>query len=325
MSGHHDHQHETPAEDPGPIGGQAMVEGVMMRRGQCWGAAVRRPDGSITTTYHELSPEVDKWRRVPLLRGVISLVESVGLGTKATTWGARNRVPADEGGMTNSGIGISLVVAVVLAIGLFGLAPALVAHAVGPESSLGFNLVEGGLRLGLLFGYMYLLSRSKQIQRVFAYHGAEHMTIHAFEHGLPLEPAQIRKFDRRHPRCGTSFLLVVVIVSLAVHLFLGRPSWQLVVVSRLLLLPVIAAIAYELIRFAGKHETTWYGRALMSPGFLLQAVTTREPDDDQIGVAVAALRATLGQGAADPQPAAPHLDTTVTGAAPAVVPAGSAR
>ncbi len=291
--------------DPGPIGGQAIVEGVMMRRGQCWGAAVRRPDDTIVTTFHELPPVVDRWRRIPLVRGIVSLGESVGLGAKATTWGARTRVPEDEGGMTRTGVGISLVVAVALAVGVFGLAPALVARAVGPRSSLAFNLVEGALRLALLFGYLLLLSRSPSIRRVFAYHGAEHMTIHAFEHGVDLEPASIRRFDRRHPRCGTSFLLVVVMVAVVTNLFLGRPGWPVLVASRLLLLPVIASLAYELIRFAGRHQTTWVGRVLMAPGYLLQAITTRPPDDDQILVAVAALRATITRGAADPQPAAP--------------------
>ncbi len=313
MSDHRDGS--TNGGDPGPIGGQAIVEGVMMRRGRCWGAAVRRPDGTIVTTFHELPVAIDRWRRIPLVRGVVSLAESVGLGTKATTWGARTRVPGDQGGMSGAGIGASLVAAVVLAVGIFGLAPALLAHAVGPENSLGFNLAEGAVRLALLFGYLLLLSRSAQIRRVFAYHGAEHMTIHAFEHGVELEPDRIRTFDRRHPRCGTSFLLVVVLVALVANLFLGRPDWPLLVASRLVLLPFIASIAYELIRYAGRHDTTWLGRGLMAPGLWLQAITTRVPDDDQVEVAVAALEATLGEGAADPQPAVPHPPVRLTGSA----------
>jgi uncharacterized protein YqhQ len=266
----------------------------MMRRGECWGAAVRHPDGTITTTSRTLPAGLAPWRRVPIVRGVLALGESTGLGTKAMLWAAGERNDPDEGdGFSKVGLALSTVVAVVLALGLFGLMPAAVAKALGLEGRVLFNLVEGLIRLGVLVGYLLLLGRSAEVRRVFAYHGAEHMTIHAFEHRVALEPAAIRAFDRRHPRCGTSFLLLVVVVTVATHMLIGTPSWGLLVASRILGLPVVAGLSYEVIRFAGRHQETPYGRALMLPGYWLQGITTREPDDDQIEVAVAALRATV--------------------------------
>ncbi len=154
-------------------------------------------------------------------------------------------------------------------------------------------MAEGLIRLAVLVGYMLLLGRSAQIRRVFAYHGAEHMTIHAFEHRVPLEAEAIRQFDRRHPRCGTAFLLVVVLVTIVAHAVVGDPSWPVLVASRVLGLPIVAAVAYETIRFAGRHQHQLVGRILMAPGSWLQSITTAEPTDDMIEVAVAALDATL--------------------------------
>jgi uncharacterized protein YqhQ len=280
--------------DLGPIGGQALIDGVMMRRGERWGAAVRHPDGTITTTSRALPAGLAPWRKVPVVRGVLALGESTGLGTKAMLWAAGERSDPDEGdGFSKVGLVASTVIAVVLALGLFGLMPAAVAKALGLEGRVMFNVVEGLIRLGVLVGYLLLLGRSAEVRRVFAYHGAEHMTIHAFEHRVPLEPAAIRAFDRRHPRCGTSFLLLVVLVTVAAHMVIGTPSWGLLVASRILGLPVVAGLSYEVIRFAGRHQETPYGRALMLPGYWLQGITTQEPDDDQIEVAVAALQATV--------------------------------
>jgi len=280
--------------DPGPIGGQALIEGVMMRRGECWGAAVRHPDGTITTTSRTLPAGLAPWRKIAIVRGVLALGESTGLGTRAMLWAASERHdPADGKGYSKVGLVLSTIVAAVLALGLFGLMPAAVAKGLGLEGRFLFNVVEGLLRLGVLVGYLLLLGRSAEVRRVFAYHGAEHMTIHAFEHRLPLDPVTIRTFDRRHPRCGTSFLLIVVMMTMATHILIGTPSWGLLVASRILGLPVIAGLSYEVIRFAGRHQDTRTGRLLMLPGYWLQGITTREPDDDQIEVAVAALEATI--------------------------------
>lgn len=283
----------TEPVDVGPIGGQALIEGVMMRRGERWGAAVRHPDGTITTTSRALPAGLAPWRKVPIVRGILALGESTGLGTKAMLWAAGERTTDPDEGYSRIGLVLSTVVAVVLALGLFGLMPAAVAKGLGLEGRFLFNAVEGVIRLAVLIGYLLLLGRSAEVRRVFAYHGAEHMTIHAFEHRVALEPAAIRAFDRRHPRCGTSFLLLVVLVTVAAHMVIGTPSWGLLVASRILGLPVVAGISYEVIRFAGRHQETAFGRLLMLPGSWLQGITTREPDDEQIEVAVAALQATV--------------------------------
>lgn len=300
----------TLVDDIGPIGGQALLEGVMMRRSGAWGAAVRRADGTIVTTAVPLPDDVTGARTVPLVRGPIALWDSVSLGTRATLWAAQARGTADEKGYSKIGLALTTVVAAVLAIVLLGAVPAAIPKALGIEGRWLFNAVESLLRLGVLVGYMVLLSLSPQVKRTFAYHGAEHMVIHAFEHGTDLVPERIRAFDRRHPRCGTAFLMVVILVGLLVHVALGELSWPALVASRVLGLPIVAALAYEVIRFAGTHRHTRIGRMLMAPGAWLQTITTRPPDDDQIEVAVAALRATLEAEAAPPSP-------TLAGTAPA--------
>lgn len=303
----------------GPIGGQALLEGVMMRRGQSWGAAVRRQDGTIGTTSRTLPASLDKWRTLPLVRGVMALGETAALGTKATIWAATERGDESGDGYSRRGLALTVVVALVGVFGIFGLLPAVIAKvaldAVGIEGGLAFSIVEGVLRLGVLVGYLWALSRNAQVKRVFAYHGAEHMTIHAFEHRVALEPARIREFDRRHPRCGTAFLLVVVMTTVLVHALVGHPSWGVLVASRILGLPIIAGLAYEAIRFAGRHQHQLIGKVLMAPGYWLQGITTTDPTDDMIEVAIAALEATLAA-----EPLAP-----VASATPHDLPAAAAR
>lgn len=281
------------ADDIGPIGGQALLEGVMMRRAGTWGAAVRRTDGTIVTTVATLPHDGEGVRRIPLVRGPVALWESVSLGTKAMLWGAKERGTADGEGYSRAGMALTTGIAATLAIIFLLVIPAAVPHLLGIDGRWAFNAVEAALKLGVLVGYMALLSLSTEVRRTFSYHGAEHMTIHAFEHGVDLEPADIRRFGRRHPRCGTAFLLIVVLVSLAVHLGIGDVSWPVLIASRILGLPLVAGLAYEVIRFAGLHRHALIGRVLMAPGGWLQTLTTRPPDDDQIEVAVAALRATL--------------------------------
>jgi len=311
-------------DDVGPIGGQALIEGVMMRRAGAWGAAVRRADGTIATTGAPLADEAAGVRRIPLLRGPVALWESVSLGTKAMIWGARERGTEDGKGYSRSGLAITTVLAAVLAIGILGVLPAVLPKAVGIEGRWLANLVESAIRLGILVGYMALLSLNKEVKRTFSYHGAEHMTIHAFEHGVALEPESIRRFDRRHPRCGTAFLLIVVLVSLIAHVLIGEVSWPVLVASRVLGLPIVAGVAYEVIRLAGLRRHSLVGRILMAPGSWLQTLTTQPPDDDQIEVAVAALHATLaaeGSTAPPSDPVAPSSDPV----APALAPVGAGR
>ena len=296
-------EHQSIDETVGPIGGQALLEGVMMRRGGSWGAAVRRLDGTIATTSRTLPEGLDGWRKLPLVRGVVALGETATLGTRATLWAARERGDEKGDGYSTGGLALTVVIALVAVFGIFGLLPAVVVKAAGVTDPLLFSVIEGLIRLAILVGYLALLGRSPQVKRVFAYHGAEHMTIHAFEHRVPLTPAGIRQFDRRHPRCGTAFLLVVVLVTIFAHALVGHPSWGVLVASRVLVLPIVAGVAYEAIKFAGRHQHQLIGRILMAPGSWLQTITTNEPDDDMIEVAVAALEATLAaEPLADPVP-----------------------
>ena len=212
-----------------------------------------------------------------------------------------------------------MAIALIAVIGIFGLLPAVLVKLAGIDGAVTFPLAEGLIRLGILVGYLWLLGRSPQVQRVFAYHGAEHMTIHAFEHRIALVPDQIRQFSRRHPRCGTAFLLVVVITTMFVHAFMGHHSWQWLVAGRILGLPLVAGLAYEAIRFAGRHQHQWIGRIIMAPGSWLQGITTADPDDDMIEVAIAALEATLAA-----EPLAPATDAAST-PVPAAAAVGSAR
>lgn len=295
-------------EDLGPIGGQALLDGVMMRRAGAWGAAVRRSDGTIATTAHVLPRDGRGVRRIPLVRGSVALWDSVRLGTRAMLWGAQERGTEDGKGYSKGGLALTSVVAASLAVGLLVLLPAAVPQLLGLEGRWAFNAVETGIRLAVLVGYMALLSLSPEVRRTFAYHGAEHMTIHAYEHGVALEPAAIRRFDRRHPRCGTAFLLVVVLVALLAHVVVGTPSWPVLVASRLVGLPLVAGVAYEVIRLAGAQRHRVLGRVLMAPGSWLQGLTTAEPDDDQIEVAIAALHAvTALEAVTSPAEAEPTL------------------
>lgn len=287
----------------GPIGGQALPEGVMMRRGHSWGAAVRRQDGTIGTVSRTLPDAISTWRQIPFVRGVIALGETTALGTKATIWAAQERGDERGEGYTRKGLALTIAIAIIGVVGIFGLLPAILVKAAGIHNPVVFSVVEGLIRLGILVGYLVLLGRSAQVQRVFAYHGAEHMTIHAFEHRVPLEPARIRAFDRRHPRCGTAFLLVVVLVTIFAHALVGHPTWPVLIASRILGLPIIAGVAYEAIRFAGRHQHQWIGRILMAPGSWLQTITTAEPTDDMIEVAIAALEATVAAEPIAPLPA----------------------
>jgi uncharacterized protein YqhQ len=293
----------------------------MMRRGQSWGAAVRRTDGSIASVSKVLPNGLVRWRQLPLLRGVLALGETAALGTRATLWAAQERGDESGAGYRRGGLVLTVTIALLGVLGVFGLLPAVLVKAIGITNPVAFSLVEGLIRLGILVGYLALLGRSPQVQRVFAYHGAEHMTIHAFEHRKVLEPATIRQFDRRHPRCGTAFLLVVVITTMFAHALIIHPSWTVLVASRVLGLPLVAGLAYEAIRFAGRHQHQLVGRILMAPGSWLQGITTAEPTDDMIEVAVAALQATL---AAEPLAAAASAaDPDTTSSVPELLGAAS--
>jgi uncharacterized protein YqhQ len=263
----------------------------MMRSPNAWAIAVRRPDGEIEAVRHPL-PRLSsrsKLANIPLIRGVMVLAESLTLGFRALTWSAQKAVGEAEKPLTKTQLAGSMTLALVFFTALFLIGPAAAARALASGSSLLFNVAEGIIRLVLFLGYLWLLGRSAEIRRVFQYHGAEHMAIHAYEGGKELSASSVAQFPPEHPRCGTSFLLIVVVASIVMFSFLGRPGWLVLVASRILGIPVISGFSYEVLKFSGKRADMWFGRLLTAPGLWLQRLTTRVPDDAQIEVAVASL------------------------------------
>lgn len=291
------------------------MEGVMLRGKDHWVVAVRRPDGEIVTQTKPISPWSKKmlFFKKPILRGALALVESVSLGIGALSFSAQESTDEDiELGAKE--MVLTVIIGFSLALGLFFALPVwLVKLSHGlldpllPGSGWGqtvvLNLVEGAVRLTIFLGYLALVSRIKDIRRVFEYHGAEHKTIHAFEHGIEMEPEKVDAFSTQHVRCGTSFLLVVMVVSIVIFSLLGRPDSILVRIAlRFVVLPLVAGISYEVIKYAGRHEESRFVRIIMSPGLALQALTTRPPSLDQIEVALVSLNTLLAVEADEPVP-----------------------
>ena len=271
----------------------------MIRGKLHYGLAVRRASGDI----HSLSEPLNHFftgrlRRMPLVRGVILLLETLVLGIKVLNRSA-NMAVADQGDGTEEMprwvLALTLAFSLALGIGVFFILPIFAVRPLEEliSSNILSNVIEGIIRLVLLIGYILAISMMRDIRRVFAYHGAEHMAVHAHEAGLPLDVANVRKFSTAHPRCGTAFLLTVAVVSIVVFAGLGRPPLEWLISSRVLLIPVIASISYEFIRFSGAHHTKSWTRPMTFLGLLLQRLTTRQPDDSQIEVAIQALETTL--------------------------------
>lgn len=281
------------------VGGQAVIEGVMMRGPGKIAVAVRKPNGEITVDLKDAGSVSDRYPilKKPFLRGVVSLVESLSYGMKALSFSAQASGEEDEGEESMSSLELAgtIAVSVGLAVLLFVVLPTGAMKLLQNEgfSPMVLNLCEGLLRLGIFLLYIWGISRQKDIQRVFQYHGAEHKTIYTYEHGLPLRVENVRLFSTLHPRCGTNFLMIVMLISIFIFTFLGWPSLWERILSRILLMPVVAGISYEIIRFAGKHMDKPWVRAAILPGLALQKLTTRQPDDDQIEVAIASLKAVL--------------------------------
>jgi len=309
---------ELSAQRDAPVGGQAVLEGVMMRGVSNWAVAVRKPTeeqlldadggpiaamGEIEVTTFPLDSAMKRHRllRLPIIRGVVALGGSMVIGFRALEVSANAQMPVEEAEeqeeIPRAVWAGTVIVAMVLAIVLFFLIPvgltSLIKHQLG--SSLLFWLVEGLIRTSLFLGYMLLLSRVRDLRRVFEYHGAEHKTISCYEAGLELTPENAKRFSRLHPRCGTSFLLVVMIVAIFVFAPIGLPAWYWLMATRVLGVPVIAGISFELIKFAGRNRSRPWVRAVMWPGLKLQLLTTREPDLAQLEVAIAALKAVLAR------------------------------
>ncbi|HOU28393.1 MAG TPA: DUF1385 domain-containing protein [Thermoleophilia bacterium] len=265
----------------------------MMRGVDWWSLAVRRPDRSIGLHHFPLVSYMKKYPvlRLPVLRGVVALIESLVIGVRALTRSANESLGEEEEELGKKEIGITLVIAFAFAVGLFFIAPLFLTGLLDRWLGDGFLfwLVEGLVRVGIFLAYLVVITRIRDLRRVFEYHGAEHMSIHALEHGEELTVANVEKYRTLHLRCGTSFLLVVLVVSIFVFAAVGRPDWYLLVLSRVVLVPLIAGISYEIIRYAGRHEHNLLVRVVMAPGLGLQWLTTRQPDGDQIEVAIAAL------------------------------------
>lgn len=275
------------------VGGQAVIEGVMMRGPGYIATAVREPSGEIVVKKEPFQSIGDTYPllKKPLIRGVVSLGESLYHGMKALSFSAQ--AAGEEGDeLSDKEIILTMVFALVMAIVLFVIVPTYGAkflHSTTDDARI-LNTVEGILRLLIFLAYIAAISMMKDIRRVFEYHGAEHKTIHAYENGQPLDVEHIRSYSTLHPRCGTNFMLIVMIVSIFVFAFLGWPDLWERILSRIVLLPLIAGVSYEIIRFAGRSKQGWVACAI-APGLWLQKMTTREPSDDQIEVAIKALEA----------------------------------
>jgi uncharacterized protein YqhQ len=282
-----------------PVGGQAVLEGVMMRGISTWAVACRTPDERIEVTSEPIVSWAKRHRllRLPVVRGVVALAESLRIGFRALAISANVQLSDGEeeeeiGGFT---WGLTIVLSLVLAIGLFFVVPVSATSLIKDQlgSPLLFWLVEGVLRTAIFIGYLAAISRLPDLRRVFQYHGAEHKTISCFEAGDELVPARVKEYSRLHPRCGTSFLLIVMVLAIFVFAPIGLPAWYWLVLSRILGIPLIAGLSYEVIKWAGKHRNKRWVRVLMWPGLMLQNLTTREPTEAQLEVAIRSLQAVL--------------------------------
>jgi len=301
------------AQRDAPVGGQAVLEGVMMRGVSTWAVAVRkplpeqlradglRPDepalGDVEVASFPLVSVLQRHRvlRWPVIRGVVALVESLKIGFQALSISANAQVPEGEEEIGRGTWAGTVVLALALAVGLFFLLPAGLTNLVKDElpNSVVFVIVEKLVRITIFLTYLWLISRLVHLQRVFQYHGAEHKTISCYEAGLPLTPQNAQRFSRLHPRCGTSFLLIVMVVAIVVFAPLGTPDWWLLLLSRVLGIPIVAGLAFEVIKLFGKHRRRRWAQVLMWPGMQLQRLTTREPELAQLAVAIAAMEAVL--------------------------------
>jgi uncharacterized protein YqhQ len=297
-----------------PVGGQAVLEGVMMRGVSTWAVAVRVPSAEQRRGNRRLEADEaaeggievqsfplvsvrkrHRWLRWPIVRGVVALGESLKIGFKALNISANAQQPSDEEPISSGAWAGAVALALALAIGLFFLLPVGLTSIVKDSlpNSLVFVIVEKLIRIAIFLTYLWAISRLRDLQRVFEYHGAEHKVISCYEAGLPLTPENAKRFSRLHPRCGTSFLLIVMVVAIVVFAPLGTPAWYWLFASRILGIPIVAGLAFEVIKWFGRNRSKRWVRALMLPGLKLQLLTTREPDLAQLAVAIAALNAVL--------------------------------
>jgi len=315
---------DAPGHQPGelwaqrdaPVGGQAVLEGVMMSGVSVWAVAVRSPEGQIEVETEPIKPWAERHRlwRLPVVRGVVALGESLKIGFKALAISANAQLDEDEEGQKEEiggwVWGLTIVLSMVMAIGLFFVVPVGLTSLIKDQlgSPFLFWLVEGVLRTGLFIGYIAAISKMPDLRRVFEYHGAEHKTISCYEAEDELVPARAKLYSRLHPRCGTSFLLIVMVLAIFVFAPLGLPAWYWLLASRILGIPLIAGLSYEVIKWAGKNRRKRWVRAVMWPGLMLQNLTTREPDEEQLAVAIASLNAVLARETPEEAAKGPHIE-----------------
>lgn len=306
---------------PTKVGGQAILEGLMMRGSRSIAIAIRKPDGNIHLSVAPLK-KPGSWKKVPIVRGVVSFVDSLVMGTENLFYGAdllekwENEKPTDSSspaqqdvvgsdptkagsdpskGLSKATIYISAFLSICLTVGLFILLPTFILSLVskaGLTNVVLLNLIEGVIRILIFIGYVWVCTFLEDIRRTFEYHGAEHKTIHCYENGLELTPENAQSFYTLHPRCGTSFMMFVMIISLLIFSLFGWPTLWVRVLSRLVMIPVVAGLSYELLQFTGRHNSIVV-KILSLPGIALQKITTREPSLDQLEVAIAAMNAVL--------------------------------
>ena len=297
---------------PTKVGGQAILEGLMMRGSRSIAIAIRKPDGNIHLSVAPLK-KPGAWKKVPIVRGVVSFIDSLVMGTENLFYGAdllekweNENKPVDESssdsnkdkkseGLSKATIYISAFLSICLTVGLFILLPTFILSLVskaGLKNVVLLNLIEGVIRILIFIGYVWVCTFMEDIRRTFEYHGAEHKTIHCYENGLELTPENAQSFYTLHPRCGTSFMMFVMIISLLIFSLFGWPTLWVRVLSRLVMIPVVAGLSYELLQFTGRHNSIVV-KVLSLPGIALQKITTREPSLDQLEVAIAAMNAVL--------------------------------
>jgi uncharacterized protein YqhQ len=284
------------------VGGQAVLEGVMMRGPGNWAVAVRTPNGEIAQVSRSIESQMARHRllRLPIVRGVMALGESLAIGFRALAISA-NYAAQEEGEesdeppaeLSRGALIFAFVIAIGFAVALFKVTPGLLTELLPIKGTGWFVIVEGLIRVSIFVAYLGLISLLPDLRRVFQYHAAEHKAINAYEAGDELEPETVQRYSLIHPRCGTAFMLWVLVIAVFVFAFFGRPHWYWLIAERILLLPVIAGLAYELIRFAGKHQGNRVLMFLLAPGMWLQRLTTRQPTLDQLEVSIRALREVL--------------------------------
>jgi uncharacterized protein YqhQ len=291
-------------------GGQAVIEGVMIRGRKSLVTAVRRPGGDIATYVRDLpSLTTGRLRRIPLIRGVLVLVEAMVLGIQGLLYSANVAVEEEAEEIPQKALWAMMALGVALAVLLFFITPYFLSDLVDKylfrKDTAAFFVIEGAIRLAIFIGYLKVISFMPDIKRVFTYHGAEHKTVNAHEAGVPMEVDAIRSYSTAHVRCGTSFLFLVLIIAIIVFAAVGHQALWIMITSRVVLLPVIMALGYEVIYFGARHTKNWLVKAVLWPGLFLQGLTTGEPDDKQLEVAIAAMNKALeidGAGEASPPP-----------------------